>query len=78
MKTMFDEQFTGNEEERAGKLYEFMEQKFNEIMIANRQSMNDHEIQKQEIFASINAHSQLVLKKDAEIAELNRQLEDIN
>ena len=51
---MFDEQFQGNEEDRVGKLYEFIEQKFNDIMIQNEQ-------QKQEdMLSAINSHSQLV------------------
>ena len=52
--TLFDNQFEGNEVERTGKLYEFLDQMRNEVISANKSNSDDSE---NKIIASINAHS---------------------
>ena len=74
---LFDNQFEGNESERKGKLYEFLDLMKNEVISAYRSSSVDSDIRKNDdMIASINAHSQAVQQRDAEIAVLKKSLKE--
>jgi chromosome segregation ATPase len=74
---LFDNQFEGNESERKGKLYEFLDLMKDEVISAYRSSSVDSDIRKNDdMIASINAHSQAVQQRDAEIAVLKKSLKE--
>ena len=55
---LFDNQFEGNESERKGKLYEFLDLMKDEVISTYKSSSTDSENRKNEdMIASINAHS---------------------
>jgi hypothetical protein len=65
---LFDNQFEGNESERKGKLYEFIELMKDEVISAYKSTSEDSDIKKNDdMIASINAHSKAVQHRDAEI-----------
>ena len=49
----------------------------NDVISANKQKYEQSEIQPQDaLIASINAHSEIVKQRDAEIAELTKNLKE--
>jgi len=55
---LFDNQFEGNEVERTGKLYEFLDKLRDDVISANKSNSEDSENRRHEdMIASITAHS---------------------
>ena len=74
---LFDKQFVGDEEDRTGKLYEFLDQMRDDVISANKLNSAEFESQKQDaIIAAINTHSQIVKQGNAEIAALTKKLKE--
>ena len=71
--TLFDNHFEGNELDRTGKLYEFLDQMRDNVISSNKSISEDSDNQ---IFASINAHSKIVEQANAKIAVLSRDVKE--